>query len=157
MTSPQVRCWVRTIYAGRVPDAHDQKTTIHLLEHIPAHEPRESDPHYHLFNQVKARMKSAGLLKCAIFGCQYPGPIELHHSKIEFSLVGGVDLAKFNELYGLHLDDQSFQDYVESEGNLECLCSVHHRTRLGIHELPEPFWNAIRVWRGDLQPPAEVG
>ncbi len=138
-------------------DAHDQRTTVHLLEHIPQHEPREGDPHYHLFNEAKRRMKAAGLLKCAIAGCTYPGPIELHHSKIEFSLQGGVDLDKFNQFYGLHLSSTAFADYIEGEGNLEPLCSVHHRTRLGVHELPEPFWQAIRVWRADLLPPAEVG
>lgn len=136
--------------------AHDQRTTVHVLEHIPAHEPREDDPHYALFHQAKARMKAAGLLKCAIHGCTYPGPIELHHDKIEFSLIGGVDLDAFNEFYGLHLGDEQFQEYVEGPGNLEPLCSVHHRTRLGVHELPGPFWGAIRVWRADLPPPAEV-
>ncbi len=138
-------------------DAHDQRTTIHLLEHIPQHEPRQSDPHYHLFNEAKRRMRAAGLLKCAIAGCTYPGPIELHHSKIEFSLQGGVDLDKFNRFYGLHLGSTAFADYIEGEGNLEPLCPTHHRTRLGVHELPEPFWQAIRVWRATLQPPAEVG
>ena len=138
-------------------DAHDQTTTIHLLEHIPAHEPRETDPHYALFNQAKARMKKLGLMKCALAGCTFPGPMELHHDKIEFSLQGGVDLAEFNRAYGLHLaDDEAFRSYIEGPGNLECLCSVHHRTRLGVHELPAPFWNALRVWKADLPPPAEV-
>lgn len=141
----------------KVTEAHDQKNTVHLLEHIPEHEPRDGDPHYKLFNQAKARMKKLGLLKCAIAGCNYPGPIELHHSKIEFSLQEGVDLTKFNEYYGLHLaNDEEFAQYIEQEGNLEPLCSVHHRTKLGVHELPEPFWQAIRVWKGDMEPPVEV-
>lgn len=138
-------------------EAHDQKDTIHLIEHVPEHEPRKGDPHYHLFNQAKARMKKLGLLKCAIDGCTYPGPIELHHNKVEFSLQSGVDLDKFNRYYGLHLaNDEEFRDYIESEGNLEPLCSVHHRTHLGVHRLPEPFWQAIRVWKGDMKPPAEA-
>lgn len=136
--------------------AHDQKNTIHLLEHIPEHEPREGDPHYKIFNETKARMKKMGLLKCAIDGCTYPGPIELHHNKIEFSLQGGVDLDKFNKFYGLHLTDEEFADYIEGPGNLEPLCPVHHRTKLGVHELPEPFWQAVRVWKADMAPPAEV-
>jgi len=140
-----------------VPDAHDQRTTIHLREHIQAHDPRESDPHYHLFLAAKRRIKAAGLMKCAIAGCIYPGPMELHHDKVEYSEQGGVDLDKFNAYYGLHLaDEEAFKQYIEGEGNLEILCSVHHRTRLGIHELPGPFWNALRIWRDDLPPPAEV-
>ncbi len=138
-------------------DAHDQKTTIHLLEHVPQHEPRETDPYYHLFNAAKARMKKLGLLRCAIEGCTFPGPIELHHDKIEFSLQGGVDLEKFNRFYGLHLEsDDEFRAYIEGEGNLEPLCPTHHRTKMGIHSLPGPFWSAIRVWKADMKPPAEV-
>lgn len=137
--------------------AHDQKHTTRLVEHIPAHEPRETDPHYHLFNELKARLHKLGLMKCAIEGCIYPGPMEVHHSKIEFSLQGGVDLAKFNEAYGLHLaDDEEFRAYIEGPGNCEVLCPTHHRTRLGVHELPGPFWDALRVWKKDMAVPAEV-
>jgi hypothetical protein len=136
-------------------EAHDQALTLHLLCHIPAHEPREGDKHYHLFNAAKRRMRKAGLLVCAIHGCTYPGPIELHHAKIEYSLAGGIDIARFSEMYGLHLDDESFTEYVESEGNLEPLCPVHHRTHFGIHAIPEPLWQALRVWRADMAPPVE--
>ncbi len=137
--------------------AHDQKTTIHLWEHVQGHEPRASDPHYKLFEQAKARLTKLGLMVCAIPDCTFPGPMEIHHDKVEFSEQGGVDLAKFNQYYGLHLaDDEAFRVYVESEGNLEVLCPTHHRTRLGIHELPGPFWNVLRVWKSALPPPAEV-
>lgn len=140
-----------------MPDTHDQSTTIHLKEHIQAHEPRETDPHYHLFMEAKRRIQKAGLMKCCIPDCTFPGPMELHHSKIEFSEQGGVDLAKFNQYYGLHLtSDEDFKNYIEGEGNLEVLCPTHHRTRLGIHELPGPFWEALRVWKDNLPPPAEV-
>lgn len=137
-------------------DAHEQRTTIHLLCHYPAHDPRATDSHYHLFDAVKRRLKEEGLLKCAIDGCSFPGPIELHHDKIEYAMQGGVDLDKFNRLYGLHLDDASFKDYIESEGNLEPLCPVHHRTHMGVHALPAPLWQAVRVWKAQLPPPAEV-
>lgn len=100
-------------------------------------------------------MQAQGLLKCAISGCTYPGPIELHHSIIEFSLQGGVDVAKLDEVFGLKLTDADFKVWVESPGNLEALCPTHHRTHMGVHVLPEPFWNAVRVWRSDMQPPAE--
>jgi len=137
--------------------AHDQSATIHLKEHIQAHAPRETDPHYHLFNEAKRRIQAAGLMKCAIPDCTFPGPMELHHDKVEFSEQGGVDLDKFNRYYGLHLtNDEDFKAYIEGEGNLEVLCPTHHRTRLGIHELPGPFWNALRVWKDNLPPPAEV-
>lgn len=137
--------------------AHEQKTTIHLLEHIQEHAPRENDPHYALFNQAKARIKRLGLMKCVIPDCTFPGPMELHHDKVEFSEQNGVDLEKFNVYYGLHLaNDKEFKAYIEGEGNLEVLCPVHHRTKLGVHELPGPFWNALRIWKSNIPPPAEV-
>ncbi len=119
------------------------------------HEPREQDPNYHFFNAARERMKGKGLLKCAIFGCLLTN-IELHHSLVEFALQNGVDLVKFNELYGLHLDDEGFAQFIEEEGNLEPLCMMHHRGIMGVHSLPEPQWNALRVWKDGLQPPAQV-
>ena len=136
--------------------AHEQRTTIHLLLHVPAHEPREDDPHYAAFNEMKARMKKLGLLVCQIPGCTLPGPIEVHHSEVEFAFQGGVDLALFNKAYGLHLSADEFAAWVEGPGNAEPLCPVHHRGKLGIHDLPEPDWKLLRVWRPDCAPPAEV-
>lgn len=140
-----------------MPGAHNQKTTIHIWEHIQPHEPRKSDPHYSIFLRTKRRLQRQRLMKCAIPGCSFPGPMELHHRKVEFSEQGGVDLVKFNEYYGLNLaDDEAFKEYIEGPGNLEVLCPTHHRTRLGVHELPGPFWEILRVWKDELPPPAEV-
>ena len=138
-------------------DAHEQKMTLHFTEHVPAHEPRESDPHYHLFDAAKKRIKAMGLWRCAVpVGPHHP-QLELHHRLIEFSLQGGVDLDRFNEHYGLHLaDDEEFRAYIESPGALEVLCVYHHRTRFGVHVLPGPEWEPLRVWRDDVAPPAEV-
>src|SRR5581483_4532313 len=106
--------------------AHDQRETVRLLIHTPAHEPRQSDPHFPLFEAAKRRIKAAGLWHCAVKPCRYEAggtALELHHSAIEFSLQGGVDLAKFNTAYGLHLADaEAFAAYIESEGALEVLC-----------------------------------
>lgn len=46
--------------------AHDQRSTIHIVQHVAEHAPREGDPHYHLFERAKARIKRQGLWKCAI-------------------------------------------------------------------------------------------
>ena len=130
--------------------AHDQKLTIRLVEHIPPHGPRGKH-----FEVAKKRMKELGLNKCIIEGCDTGAQIEYHHTIIEHAFQGGVDIDKLNRAYGLHLTDEEFADWVQSPGNLEVLCSVHHRTQLGIHALPEPLWNAMRVWRSDLKPPVE--
>lgn len=132
-----------------VPE-HDQRLTIHLVEHIPEHGPRGAS-----FDRAKARMKALGLVKCVIDGCDTGAPIEYHHTIIEHAWQGGVDVDKLDKAFGLHLSDAEFADWVQSPGNLEVLCVVHHRTQLGVHALPEPLWNAVRVWKSELQPPAE--
>jgi hypothetical protein len=134
----------------RITPAHDQKITIRLIEHVPPHGPRGA-----AFERAKRRMHELGLYVCAIEGCDTGANLEAHHSKVEHAWQGGVDIAKFDRIYGLHLTDAEFTAYVQSPGNLEILCSVHHRTQLGIHALPEPVWNLVRVWRDDMPPPAE--
>lgn len=130
--------------------AHDQKLTVRLVEHIPAHGPRGV-----LFERAKKRMRELGLDRCVMQGCDTGAPIEYHHSIVEHAWQGGVDIQKLNEAYGLHLTDSEFAAWVQSPGNLEVLCVVHHRTQLGVHALPEPLWNLVRVWRDDMPPPAE--
>ncbi len=136
--------------------AHDQMLTLHLRQHVEEHEPRESDPHYHLFQQAKARIKRQGLWVCAIGDELCGGQMELHHSHVEFSEATAVDPEKVAKALGLHFeDDEAFQKWIEGPGNLEVLCSNHHRTRYGIHVLPTPLWEAVRYHRTGLTAPAE--
>ena len=133
----------------KVP-AHDQRLTIRLIEHIPPHGPRGN-----AFEKAKRRMEALDLDQCVIEGCDTGAKPEYHHTIIEHAFQAGVDVEKLNRAYGLHLTDEEFVDWVQSPGNLEVLCTVHHRTQLGIHALPEPLWNAVRVWRKELPPPVE--
>lgn len=123
--------------------AHQQKETIRLLLTIPEHAPRASDPHYSAFRAFERRAKAQGLDICAVCGSREK--VEWHHSAIEFSLINAVDVQKFDELYGLHLSDEEFKVWVESPSNAEALCVLHHRGQEGVHLLPEPLWNALRV------------
>jgi len=139
-----------------VTEAHDQRLTVHIITHVPEHQPREDDPHYHLFTAAKARMKRQGLWRCAINDDYCGGNVELHHTHIEFSQTQGMDLAKVNEAFGLHLDnDDDFQEWIEGPGNLEPLCEVHHRTHYGVHMLPGPLWEPLRYRRQGVKPAAE--
>lgn len=136
--------------------AHDQMMTLHLKQHVEEHAPREDDPHYHLFEQAKARLKRQGLWKCVIDDELCDGQPELHHSHVEFSEIGSVDSAKLAKALGLHFaDDEEFQIWAESPGNLEVLCSAHHRTHYGVHVLPEPLWLAVRFKKDGVAAPAE--
>lgn len=136
--------------------AHDQMQTLHILSHVPEHAPREGDPHYHLFEQMKARMKRQGLLKCAINDDLCSGPIEVHHSVVEFSQISATDPEKIAKAYGLHFEsDEDFATWCEGPGNAEPLCVAHHRTHFGIHVMPEPLWQALRFRRAGSAPAAE--
>jgi hypothetical protein len=136
--------------------AHDQRMTLHILTHVPEHEPREDDPHYHLFERVKARMKRQGLWKCVINDDYCDGNVELHHSHVEYSQINSIDIEKVNAQLGLDLDDDDeFQEWIESPGNLEPLCVVHHRTHFGVHVIPGPLWEPLRYRRKGAKPSAE--
>lgn len=147
--------------------AHDQMTTLHVLAHVPEHEPREQDPHYHLFEQAKARLKRQGLWKCAIGDDLCGGQLELHHSHVEFSQVNAVDPARIEKALGLHFaDDEAFpfsgKVYdIEVAGSRSFVtsdlvvhnCVNHHRTHYGVHVIPSALWETLR-WHRAGQPAA---
>jgi hypothetical protein len=142
--------------ADAMTAAHDQAMTIHLLSHIPDHAPREDDPHYHLFEQAKARLKRQGLWKCIIGDDLCEGDPELHHTFIEFSQINQVDPKKIEKALGLHFEnDEEFQVWAESPGNLEVLCVAHHRAHYGIHVIPGPLWEALRFRKKGSEAAAE--
>lgn len=135
--------------------AHEQSMTLHVIASIPDHAPREGDPHYRLFEQAKARLKRQGLWRCVINDDYCSGVPELHHSHLEFSQLNATDYQKVNESLGLHLDsDEDFQKWAESPGNLEVLCSAHHRTHYGIHVIPGPLWEPMRYRKAGVAPSA---
>ncbi len=140
-----------------VTEAHDQRMTVHILTQIPEHEPVPGDPHYDLFQKAKVRLKRQGLWKCAINDDYCGGDIEMHHTHIESANISFEDLHKVNEAFGLHLDDDAaFADWIESPGNLEALCVVHHRTHYGVHVLPHPLWEPLRYRKANAKPSAEL-
>jgi hypothetical protein len=142
--------------AAAVTAAHDQAMTLHVLSHIPDHQPREDDPHYHLFEQAKSRLKRQGLWKCVINDELCEGDPELHHTYIEFSQINQVDPKKVQEALGLHFaNDEEFQVWAESPGNLEVLCVAHHRAHYGIHMIPGPLWEALRFHKKGTEAAAE--
>ena len=137
-------------------DAHIQTTTIHIVECVPAHEPRESDPHYKVFNRTRDRLKAQGLLKCWIGNADCAGEIELHHDKVEFSLQNGVDITLFEGAFPEFVGktDDEFRDWIEGEGNLLPLCRLHHIGIQGVHVIPYPIWLPQKFWKAGMVAPA---
>jgi len=84
------------------------------------------------------------------------GDPELHHTFIEFSQINQVDPDKIEKSLGLHFkDDEEFQVWAESPGNLEVLCVAHHRAHYGIHVIPGPLWEALRFRKKGSEAAAE--
>ena len=125
--------------------AHTKNVTIRFIESYPEHPTRATDPHYAAFSAAKRRMKALGLYKCAVKSNYHWGILEAHHEKLEYSHINQTDIKKFDELYGLTLDDKQFVDFIEGPGNLEVLCQLHHVGQEGVHSLTQPLWNALRV------------
>lgn len=104
--------------------------------------------------------------------------LEAHHQDIEFSLANGIDVERwwtsslsqknrdtwfvqeYSDIEGFlnhhpELDPSNHEDvfraFVESEGNLQQLCDVCHRSRSqGVHHVPYPDWRALAVWKDAL-------
>jgi len=144
-------------------DAHIQHLTLRIVEHIPQHEVRAHDPHYHWFNATKARLQKLGALKCWVGNADCFGQIELHHDKAEFCLLNSIDKTKFIEAFPtlfpeFHPDtltDEQFLKVVEEEGNLTPLCHIHHTGILGVHVLPYPLWLPQKFVKAGMRP-AEI-
>jgi hypothetical protein len=137
---------------------HERKETIHLIEHIPGHQPREDDPYYKFFHATHKRMSQEGRLVCAMKSSRCAGGIELHHYVIEYSQVNSTDLAKFKAKYP-HVKVETYEDFYqwcESEENMMPLCKCHHTGKLGIHEVPYPLWQMEAIEKDGLEPAAEV-
>ena len=138
-------------------EAHSTTEHLTLLQTFPAHEPRESDPHYHVFNETRARLKKLGALKCWIGNadCSLDYPIELHHSTVEFALCNIVDVEHFRKLYPEFqiASDEAFLEWIEGEGNLLPLCKMHHVGILGIHTIHYPGWLVQRFMKAGVDAP----
>jgi hypothetical protein len=140
-----------------VTEAHDQRLTVHIITAIPQHEPVPGDPHYDLFQKAMVRLKRQRLWKCAIGDDYCAGDIEMHHTHIEATPFASIDLKRVNDAFGLHLNsDDDFQEWIESPGNLEVLCVMHHRGHYGVHTLPHPLWEPLRYRKRNIKPSAEV-
>ena len=131
--------------------AHDQKTTVSLVLHYPAHPARTSDPHYVDFEAY--RRKTEATAQCAFavetgVTSECHGGLELHHSHIEFSLQNGVDLAVLEKVYPGISDPTQVGAWVESALNLEWLCARHHRGFGGKHTAPYADFEAEKFVRG---------
>lgn len=143
------------------------RRTLHELAYYPEHGPRESDPHYHIFDQARRHLIDTLGVGCWIGGatkqqleaglpaghrCYGAHQLEAHHDIAEFAALSAVDWRKvaadFPRL-GL-ASDEDFLRAAESDGGLRILCDKHHRSPgHGIHAITEPVWKLDRYANDD--------
>lgn len=141
--------------------AHDQKVTNRYLISYPAHEPRESDPHYADFHEWKRRQKAEGKWRCAWAvlvdddsDCDLTKPLEAHHGHIEFALLNAISYRRLEHVYpGISTPGQAGA-WLESDANLMLLCAKHHRgAGHGVHHLSAADYEASHYVTGVFQDP----
>lgn len=133
---------------------HDQAETKHYTVHYPAHPERTSDPHYKDFNAY--RRKTHKTAKCSVGEhrndyTECAGGLELHHSKVEFALQNGIDLAWLEVDYPGISDPNTVGAWVESAENLMWLCEFHHRGHGGVHVASASDFEAEKYVKGLIQ------
>lgn len=131
--------------------AHNQKVTHSYVVRYPEHPERTSDPHYRDFSHY--RRKTHATAKCAAGEhrndfSECGGQLELHHSRVEFALQNGIDLAWLEVDYPGISDPDSVGAWVESAANLTWLCLKHHRGDLGVHVLTSSDYEAAHYVKG---------
>ncbi len=118
-----------------VTPAHDQKIGHHYVIHFPSHYPRDSDPHYHLFEAY--RKSHVAMAKCYVgerVGFQEcAGGLELHHAYLEFAVVNAALIEAIQKDFPAVTDEASLASWAESEQNFRFLCQFHHRGHAGAH------------------------
>jgi len=130
---------------------HDQAETKHYTVHYPEHPERKSDPHYKDFNAFRRRTQKTA--KCSVGEhrndySECAGGLELHHSKVEFALQNGINLAWLERDFPGISDPDSVGAWVESAENLMWLCEFHHRGHGGVHVASSSDFEAERYVKG---------
>ena len=117
------------------------------LVRFPPHEPRESDPHYRLFQEFHRRTRADA--ECWV-GKHSPekkaechGQLELHHTHLEFALQNAHDLTAIMADWPDVDREEEVDAWIESQDNLRWLCERHHRGDLGAHALDHAAWEAM--------------
>lgn len=151
---------------------HVQKQEIAEWELIPPHDPRETTPayqaaHHHLVYELDTPCTQCGVRQSTLGNPAAnrfkATQMESHHRHIMRSLANACDPAKVAADFpdaGI-TDQESLLRWVDSEANMQVLCSTHHRSpTYGIHHVPSEVFRAQRYfwdgWLAVADTPAEA-
>lgn len=139
------------------------RQTLAVVAFYPEHDPRKASATY---RRTHDRLVVELDTPCWICGIRHSDvlkiadekerrhwQIETHHAELEWAAErafedDGEMFAKL--LADIHLKvhgdpDDALREWLDSEGNMLCLCAVHHRGgQTGIHSTPYPIWKLQR-------------
>ena len=132
---------------------HNVHRTLDEIIAYPEHAPRKASYEYkrvhkHLVYELDEPCWVCGVRQSQLQAGQHN---ETHHAILEWALEGAANpsliLADFPEMGAA--DDPHLRQWLDSEGNMLVLCSLHHRGAMkGIHMITYPAWIAQRYLDG---------
>lgn len=137
-----------------VTPAHSQQVTNHYHIAYPAHEPRETDPHYAAFDAYRrAHLAEAVCYTGARVGFDECAPgLELHHHYLEFAVLNSVSIPALEVDFPNLTDPDKVGAWAESDANFLWLCAKHHRGFGGVHHAAAADWQAAQYVQNLLTP-----
>jgi hypothetical protein len=116
------------------------KRTLNETVAYPPHDPRTASREYRQLHRQLVVVRDEPCWICGTTHSQ-GGAMETHHSHIEWAAANGVDLARVMADFPAVTDEAALRSWLDSEGNMLVLCSVHHRGAYeGIHMVSYPAW-----------------
>lgn len=117
----------------KIVPAHNQTRVLREVQHFPDHEQRHDSEE---FKQIRAEFHKEHA-KCWVGNKHCKGPIQIHHSLIEW--------AESNEIEWDRVEKDYHFDHVDSKVQMMPLCERHHiEPYFGVHMISGPAFVAQR-------------
>ena len=133
-------------------DAHIVTRKLDESIAYPSHDPRKASAEYTKVHHHLVYELDEGCWICGVRQSELPKGQhnETHHWVIEWALANAIDPAKILAQFPAMGDatDPALREWLDSEGNMLVLCSLHHRGGLyGIHMVTYPAWVSQKYLR----------
>jgi hypothetical protein len=137
-----------------VNEIHQMSDTVRYTVNIPGHNARTESS---VFAATKKHLIDDLDTPCWVCGSKENR--EVHHFILEYSLANAVDWNKLKALCPDFPDwdkidpnnPDTFKYFTDHAYNMRILCTLHHRQSQGIHRIPYPIWNFIKIKKDDFE------